>query len=179
MRFVRSTFARTDVATAAWCPFGGVDFSLFLTGRTGTFKTAWAALCQQHYGAAMDASHLPGNFVSTGNALEELAFIAKDALLVVDDFAPTGGVGDSALHAVVERLFRAAGNHPVRGRMSGRRRLGGFRPPRALILPTGEEVPRGHSLRARLLILERNPGEVDQGVLSECQRAASEFGESE
>lgn len=55
-------------------PFGGVDFSLFLTGRTGTFKTALAALCQQHFGAAMDASCLPANFASTANALEELAF---------------------------------------------------------------------------------------------------------
>ena len=32
-------------------PLGGVDFSLFLTGRTGTFKTALASLCQQHFGA--------------------------------------------------------------------------------------------------------------------------------
>jgi hypothetical protein len=55
-------------------PLGSVDFSLFLTGRTGTFKTALAALCQQHFGAAMDASHLPANFASTANALEGLTF---------------------------------------------------------------------------------------------------------
>jgi hypothetical protein len=39
----------------------------------------------------MDASGLPANFASTANALELLAFSANDALLVVDDFAPTGG----------------------------------------------------------------------------------------
>jgi len=155
-------------------PFGSVDFSLFLTGHTGTFKTALAALCQQHFGATMDASHLPANFASTANALEELAFTAKDALLVVDDFAPTGGVGDNALYAVAERLFRAAGNHQGRGRMSSQRRLSGSRSPRALILATGEEVPRGHSLRARLLIVDVKPRDVDRGVLSECQRAANE-----
>ena len=44
-------------------PFGGVDFSLFLTGRSGTFKTALAALCQQHFGAEMDARRLPGNLL--------------------------------------------------------------------------------------------------------------------
>ena len=71
-------------------PFGGVDFSVFLAGKTGVFKTALAALCQQHFGAEMDASRLPANFASTGNAVEALAFHAKDALLVVDDFAPTG-----------------------------------------------------------------------------------------
>ncbi len=105
-------------------PFGGVDFSLFLMGRTGTFKTALAALCQQHFGAAMDASCLPAHFASTANALEELAFCAKDALLVVDDFAPTGGAGDSALYAAAERLFRASGNYQGRGRMYGQRHLG-------------------------------------------------------
>ncbi len=153
-------------------PFGGADFSLFLTGRTGTFKTAMAALCQQHFGAAMNARCLPAHFGSTANALEELAFCAKDALLVVDDFAPTGGAGDSALYAAAERLFRASGNHQGRGRMHGQRHLGDPRPPRSLILATGEEVPRGHSLRARLLILNINPGDVDQRSLSVCQRVA-------
>ena len=73
---------------------GGVSFSVFLSGPSGVFKSALAALCQQHFGAAMEASRLPANFASTGNALELLAFSAKDALLVVDDFAPQGGTGD-------------------------------------------------------------------------------------
>ena len=47
-------------------------------------------------------------------------------------------------------------------------------PPRALILATGEQVPRGHSLRARMLILDLKPGEVDRVRLSECQRAAQQ-----
>src|SRR5579871_5884837 len=65
---------------------GKIDFSVFLAGQTGVFKTAMAALCQQHFGASMDATNLPANFASTGNALEGIAFHAKDALLVVDDF---------------------------------------------------------------------------------------------
>ena len=93
------------LATVYRAPWGGADFSVFLTGRTGAFKTALAALCQQHFGAAMDAGRLPAHFASTANALEGLAFYAKDALLVVDDFAPTGGVGDGTLEAVAERLF--------------------------------------------------------------------------
>jgi len=61
---------------------GGVNCSLFLTGPSGVFKTALAALCQQHFGAAMDASHLPANFSATSNALEGLALSAKDALFL-------------------------------------------------------------------------------------------------
>ena len=121
----------------------------------------------------MDARHLPGHFASTANALEELAYQAKDALLVVDDFAPTGGAGDEALEGVAERLFRAAGNGQGRSRMRGMQ-LRAARPPRALLLATGEEVPRGHSLRARLLIVEVRPGEVDRTALSRCQKAGQE-----
>jgi hypothetical protein len=150
---------------------GKVYFSLFLAGASGVFKTALAALCQQHFGSEMDAQALPANFGSTANALETLAFTAKDALLVVDDFVPTGGSGDGELQGTAERLFRAAGNHQGRNRMSGNG-LRSLRPPRALLLATGEEVPRGQSLRARMLIVELRPGEVDRSLLSQCQNAA-------
>jgi hypothetical protein len=149
---------------------GKVDFSLFLTGQSGVFKSALAALCQQHFGAAMDARSLPANFASTGNALQRLAFYAKDTLLVVDDFAPTGRHADSELQNIAERLFRATGNQQGRSRLSGDG-LNAPKPPRALVLATGEEVPLGHSIRARLLILDVRPGEVDRPTLSDCQRA--------
>jgi len=43
--------------------------------------------------------------------------------------------------------------------------------PRGLVLGTGEEVPPGQSIRARLVILELGAGEVDRGWLSRCQQA--------
>src|ERR1022692_1205338 len=150
---------------------GKVDFSLFLAGPSGVFKAALAALCQQHLGAEMDAQALPAHFGSTANALEEVAFQAKDALLVVDDFVPTGGAGDGELQGTAERLFRAAGNRQGRSRMSGKG-LRSSRPPRALVLATGEEVPWGQSLRARMLIVELRPKEVNRVVLSQCQSSA-------
>lgn len=81
---------------------------------------------------------------------------------------------DNALHGIAERLFRAAGNHQRRSRMSGRGQLRAPRPLRALVLATGEEVARGHSLRARLLIVELKPGEVDQAVLTRSQRTGGD-----
>jgi hypothetical protein len=155
-------------------PFGRTDFSMFLCGKTGVFKSALAAVCQQHFGPAMDAAHLPAHFASTANALEVLAFHGKDALLVVDDFAPTGRHGDDGLENVAERLFRAVGNQQGRSRMFGNGRLQQARPPRALLLATGEKVPQGHSIRARLVIVEVALGEVDRAVLSECQRYAED-----
>jgi hypothetical protein len=153
---------------------GSVPFSLYLTGPSGSFKTAMAAICQQHFGTSMDASHLPGNFGATANALEELAYLAKDSLLVIDDFVPTGELGDAALHALAERLFRSAGNHQGRSRMNGSSRLSAARPPRALLLATGEQVPRGQSLRARLLIVDVGPEDVHRDNLTACQRAGDQ-----
>jgi hypothetical protein len=91
----------------------GADFSLHLAGESGAGKTELAALCQQHYGAGMDARHLPGSWSSTANALETVAFAAKDALFVVDDFCPQGaGPSAPALYAAADRLLRAQGNQP-------------------------------------------------------------------
>jgi hypothetical protein len=50
------------------------------------------------------------------------------------------------------------------------------RPPRALLLATGEEVPKGRSLRARLLIIPVRAGEVDPILLSKCQDDAQQGG---
>lgn len=90
--------------------------------------------------------------------------------MVVDDFVPTAGPADGALHSLAERLFRSAGNRHGRSRMGGRQ-LRPPRPPRGLLLATGEEVPRGQSLRARLLAVELHAGEVDRTVLEECQNS--------
>lgn len=178
---VRANLRFLDIAPA-WIGFpllagvycaalGGTGFSLFLAGTSGVFKSALAALCQQHFGPGMDATRLPANFASTPNSVASLAFHAKDALLVVDDFAPTGSLGDRELNSVAERLFRGAGNHQGRSRLS----RGGptaSRPPRALVLATGEDVPRGQSIRARLLIIDVGFGDVNCAVLTECQKAA-------
>src|SRR5262249_58215257 len=73
---------------------GKSDFSLLLAGDSGLYKTEAAALIQQHYGAAMNARHLPGSWSSTGNSLEGVAFLAADAIFVVDDYVPTGAARD-------------------------------------------------------------------------------------
>ena len=167
------------LATAYRAVLGGTDFSIHLSGRTGTFKSEAAALVQQHFGAGLDARHLPASWSSTANALEGLAFLAKDAVLVVDDFCPAGSSGDvQRLHRDADRLLRGQGNHAGRQRMRADSSLRPPRPPRGLILSTGEDVPRGQSLRARLLVLELSPGDLGEPGnaprLSQCQAEAAE-----
>jgi Toprim domain len=151
-----------------------VDFSLHLTGPTGAFKTELAALAQAHFGAAFNGRRLPASWADTANMLEKKAFLAKDAVLVVDDFAPAGTTADlQRLHREADRLFRAAGNRSGRARMraDGGSRLTYY--PRGLIISTGEDIPSGQSLRARLLVLELTPGEISAEALSAAQGAAA------
>jgi hypothetical protein len=155
-------------------PLAAADFALHLCGATGNFKTELAALEQQHYGAAMDARNLPASWSSTGNALEGVAFAVKDAVLVVDDFAPSGSAADvQRCHREADRLLRAQGNRSGRARCRVDGTVRPTRAPRGIIVSTGEDVPRGQSLRARLLTLEVSPGDVNVDRLTACQAEAA------
>jgi hypothetical protein len=162
------------VYRAPLAELGPIDFSIHLTGPTGAFKTELAALAQAHFGHAFNGRHLPASWADTANMLEKKAFLAKDAVLVLDDFAPTGTTADvQRLHRDADRLFRAAGNRAGRARM---RADGGSRPtyyPRGLIISTGEDIPSGQSLRARLLVLELTPGQIAADRLSAMQTNAA------
>ncbi|MEZ5590142.1 MAG: hypothetical protein R3F53_05335 [Gammaproteobacteria bacterium] len=150
-----------------------VDFSLFLAGATGCRKSELAALAQAHYGPEFHGKHLPASWSSTGNALERLAFTTKDALLTIDDFAPGGNQTDvNRLHRDADRILRAQGNRAGRARMKGDGGLQATYHPRGLILATGEDIPRGQSVRARLLIFEMDGSSVDLGVLTQLQAHA-------
>jgi hypothetical protein len=153
---------------------GAADFSIHLAGPTSAGKSELVALAQQHFGASLDARHLPGSWMSTGNANERLAFFAKDAVFVVDDFAPTGNVQDvQRYHREADRLLRAQGNNAGRQRMRPDATLRPAKPPRGLIISTGEDVPKGQSLRARAFILELGPTDLNWQLLTVCQEDAA------
>ena len=140
---------------------GDTDFSLHLVGQSGVFKSEIAALAQQHFGAMMTRANLPASWMSTGNSLGEIAFHAKDALLAIDDFYPTGTQSDiQRYHREADRILRAQGNRAGRHRLTPGAELRSSKPPRGLILSTGEEVPRGPSLQSRMDVLEVSPGAI-------------------
>lgn len=151
--------------------YGPVDFGIHLTGRTGTFKSEVMSLFQSHYGAEMDARHLPGSWSSTANALEAQAFYTANAAFVVDDFIPTGTAWQiRAYQVTADKLFRAQGNQSGRARLTDMSKLQTTMYPRGIILSTGEDTPEGHSVRARMLILELSPGDVEPVRLTVGQK---------
>ncbi len=152
----------------------GADFSIFLYGPTGVFKTEMAALAQQHFGAGFDARHLPTSFTSTANTNEAMAFTAKDAVLVVDELhPPASGTEREAMHRDAARLLRSQGNAAGRGRMRADGTLRASKPPRGMLVATGEELPRGQSVHARLFTLEILRGAIDVKKLTACQADAA------
>lgn len=151
------------------------DFGVFVVGPSGAFKSAAVALIQQRWGAALDARHLPASFSSTANSTEFLAFLAADAILVVDDYAPGGSTSDRQRYAKeAERLIRAIGNRAGRGRMRADGSLRATRPPRATVVMTGEDLPPNYSARNRLVVVTVAPGDVNVERLTACQSDATE-----
>lgn len=159
------------VGRAPLCELVEAPEGLLYVGKTGTGKSELAARGMQFYGARFHAKGLPAAWADTPNAIERAAFAAKDIPLVVDDFAPAGTREEQArAHANVERIFRAVGNRTGRGRMRGDGTLRPRYVPRGLVVSTAEDLPRMQSARARVLILEVEPGDVDFAALSVAQR---------
>ena len=159
------------VMRATLCHFQPATCSVYLQGTTGTFKSAAAGVLQGFWGPKFDGAHLPANWSSTGNALEKTAFLAKDCLLVVDDFVARGTKQEVAkTHTNAERLLRAQGNHSGRSRMTLKADIRNAFYPRGIILATGEDIPNGHSLQARLVIVNVARGDIDTQVLSALQK---------
>lgn len=154
-------------------PLGSLNVVVFIVGQTGSLKTAVAAVAQQHYGSGLDAHHLPLSFTDTANALEGELFLLKDVVAVIDDFAPGGTRTDmQRAHRDADRVFRSAANGQGRRRMRADATIRPVKPPRALILATGEDLPQGHSIRARTHAIQIDPNTIDTERLTEMQRHA-------
>lgn len=144
--------------------------SLYLQGTTGTYKSAVVGVVQALFGKTFNGSNLPENWSSTGNAIEKKAALAKDAMFVVDDFVARGTQSDVArMHRDAERVLRSQGNQSGRDRMTSTTELRGANVPKGMICATGEDLPNGHSLQARLVIINMKKGSTDTGVLSQLQ----------
>lgn len=154
------------------------DFSLHITGRTGTYKSEIASIIQSHWGLCT-ARELPASWSSTANALEALAYRAKNAILVCDDFIPTGTSWQvKSYQKTADQVIRAQGNQAGRARLTDKSLLQKTMYPRGLIISTGEDTPEGHSVRARMMITEISPGDIDTKNLTTMQNARAIYSEA-
>jgi len=152
------------------------DFACHCTGRSGSFKSEVTSLMQSHYGGGMDARNLPGSWSSTANAIEALAYRAKDAIFTIDDFIPVGTSWQvKQYQSSADRVMRAQGNQQGRARLTDVSSLQQTMYPRGLILSSGEDTPEGQSLRGRMMIVELSKGDVCTDKLTAAQAARGSY----
>ena len=137
-------------------PLGDVNFSCWVSGRTGSGKTTYAALCQSHFGPAWTAKRLPASWQGTSNALTREAFLAKDVLWTLDDFKPEGSQAEATrAHAELSKMLGSVGDRAGRSRLSPDGvtvRTGPY--PRGAVLTTAEDTPRKTSDVARTVAVD-------------------------
>jgi hypothetical protein len=139
------------------------DFTVWMQGVSGSMKSTASALALSHFGD-FDRFHLPGNFISTANYVELLTFVAKDALFIIDDYAPApDNRAQAQQDAVAHRVLRGVGDQRGRGRMT--KEIGAHveKSPRSLSLVTSELPPPGaQSTEARTIVFDWERDQVDK-----------------
>lgn len=149
------------------------ETSVFVVGPSGSLKTALSAVVCQHFGRRFESKALPAEWKSTANSLEAIAYQLAGVLFVIDDYAPQASDDPRKLGAAADRIFRGSANASARGRMRPDGTLRPAKPPRSQVLSTGEDVPPGESLRARLTITTVDAGAIDIDRLSDAQEHAA------
>lgn len=150
--------------------FLNLDFALFLTGHTGSHKSSLVAAAMSVWGARWSKDTLPLSFNSTANAMEGLAFQAKDLPLPIDNYVPSvkGGAQD-----VLKRISHSFADHSGRDRMNARAELVAAKPFRSFCIITGEDVPYGAGAGAtnRYYIIPMQRETLKLVALEEVQEA--------
>jgi len=164
-------------AAAYLAPLAEIIYPAFVTwlyGVTGTLKSTMVALALSHYGTFTDRDL--SLWTDTANRLEKTCFLAKDTLLVIDDFAPASDPYKAReMERNAARIVRNVGNRGGRGRLASDLSLRTTYRPRGLVISTGEQMPDGQSITARMYTVEVRPGDVDLGRLTTAQAEAGRY----
>jgi hypothetical protein len=146
------------------------NFVGYLYGETGTRKSTVAILALNHFGDEFSLSRL-ANFEDTRNRVEKAAYVAKDTLLVLDDYRPAENRRKQhQMEELAQDIIRAYANRTGRGRLdrdlSSRERF----VPQGMLIITGEQLVSLPSTLARTTVIEVKEGDIDLLALTELQR---------
>lgn len=148
------------------------NFSSYIYGQSGTFKSTISLLQLGHFGTFSSIAGL-NNFDDSANSIEKRAFTLKDTLLVLDDYHPSHRRQDAqAKESLAQRLIRSFSNRTARGRLNADTTDKGRYEPRGMLQITGEELVSLQSTLARILVTEVEPGDIDKDKLTLIQQQA-------
>lgn len=148
-------------------------FSLWLLGTTGSWKSTMQALISNLFGGPFDDKTPPTSWESTENALERIGFEAKDLLLWIDDYRPPATYQEASdLDKRAGRYLREVANSVGRDRMKADTSMRDSLWPRCLPLCSGELLPSGASVAARIFVVPVDQKKIDKEKLSAAQEEA-------
>lgn len=156
------------------------SFVLWILGGSGQRKSTLAAAFLSHFGNFPNGKTLPASFKDTANAIEKKSFVAKDTILLVDDYHPSATIQEGKrMEQIAQQLLRGYGDHVGRTRMRPDGTIRAAYIPRGLCLVTGEDTPgAGTSTTARFFTVEIEKGSVDLQKLSESQQHLESYAEA-
>ena len=143
---------------------------VWVYGCSGSFKTSVALVVLSLFGAMENP---PCTFIDTVNSIEKKMPLAKDGLLLIDDFFPA-----STPNAATQKnnkasiVTRGIGDRIGKARAASNMVLQREYRPRGNVLVTGEDCPTGFSTTSRHLSISLNRGDVDVSKLSQLQNSA-------
>ena len=141
----------------------------YLWGESGSLKSALIALLLSHFGD-FNRLVLPASFKDTKLSLPEMAFGAKDIILVVDDLYPAQDPKERVKNSgTLEYLTRNQGDRQGRGKLKSTSELMIGHPPRGLVYSTGEYLALLGSSLARTEALHIKRGDIDKDKLELAQ----------
>jgi len=149
------------------------NFSFYINGLSGTYKSTLAVLALSHFG------HFPGveglsNFSDTVGILEKRSFTLKDTLHLIDDYHPSSNKRNhEGMENTAQRLIRNYSNRSARARLNADASEKGRFEPRGIMIMTAEELPTLESTLARICVVAVEEGSVDREKLTALQEKAS------
>lgn len=150
---------------------------ILLDGKTNAGKSTTAGYVASHFGTYYNKA-MPASFNDSQAGMRDKLFMAKDTLIVVDDYRRQQGDGGkrSVQDALADMIISAIADHAGRSRENADRTMERERPARCTCIITGEVLPNiSVSRRTRLYRITVDFGEliVDPDVydtLQEYQR---------
>jgi len=148
-----------------------ITSSTFLLGHTGWRKTPYNAIWQGHYGMGFSETALPAYWSNTAMTNERVLNACKDALCEIDDYRPIGDKHKVASYSTsADFLVRGQSQGGSRGRLTSNADFAKSFPSRAMLSVSGEDLPLGESLLARMLIRNIDEKDIDKAWLTKAQK---------
>lgn len=153
-------------------------FSLYLIGKTGSYKSSLSKLLLCFFGKLSYADTAPVTFLDTQNAIGRKLAVGADLPLLLDDRRPTNNSADKLRYEGIEKFVSSAiGDRATRGRLNADSTAKVSYVAKSNLIVTAEEafVNIGSSSIARSVSIELQPDTVKFRELQELQDNPGHF----